>query len=150
MTACNTTLWYSCYVLQSSIITEIQYVQWIYKNFIGWWTKPGLVCSAWFSPINFSIFMQSFLTRASIKTVEIPHSCTQVTRVMVAILLFYHWTSCTNFMTIWGNNRLSFVSGDMIDLLIVCYEWEDEQLCPCLNYGGGMLIARCLCRRGRS
>ncbi len=27
---------------------------------------------------NFSIFMQSFLTRASIKTLEIPHSCTQV------------------------------------------------------------------------
>ncbi len=56
-----------------------------------------------------------------------------------------HWTSCTNFITIWGNNRLSFVFGDMIDLLIVCYEWEDELLCPCLDYRGGMLIASCLC-----
>ncbi len=32
------TLWYSCYVLQSSPLTE---TQWIYRNFIGQETKPG-------------------------------------------------------------------------------------------------------------
>ncbi len=31
-------LWYSCPVLQSSHLTE---TQWIYRNFIGWETKPG-------------------------------------------------------------------------------------------------------------
>ena len=78
------------------LLTE---TQWIHINFIGQETKPGhilimrqimtnrkyqfqlwtsLVSSAWISPINFSIFMQSFVTRASIKKLKIHsfmHTC---------------------------------------------------------------------------
>ncbi len=54
------------------------YIGTLHENTHNKWTESCSGCSARFSPINFSIFMQSFLTRASIKTLEIPHSCTQV------------------------------------------------------------------------
>ncbi len=76
-------LWYSCPVLQSSLLTETQLANNMNKLnrvtlYILHQVMTSLVCSARISPINLSIFIQSFLTRASIKMLQIPHSCTQV------------------------------------------------------------------------
>ncbi len=92
----GSSLGYSCHVLQSSLLTE---TQWIYRNFIGRETKPGhistsLVCRAWISPINSSCLMQSFLTSSSIKTLKIPHSCTQVSYIVPRTDLQYEEACC--------------------------------------------------------
>ncbi len=71
--------------------------------------KRRVPCENW--PVrghNLSIFMQSFLTRASIKTLEIHHSCTQVIRIYTTQYLNMNSTaanghgSTTTVQSVWG------------------------------------------------
>ncbi len=65
-------------------------------------------------PINFSIFMQSFLTRTSIKTLKIPHLCTQVF-MFIDMLYKSHNTRC---MWLCKNKGTPFVSYESVMFLL--------------------------------
>ncbi len=87
--------------------------------------KTSLVCSARISPINFSIFMQSILTRASIKMLKIPHSCIQVSLV-------------DNFGTVIGKNPdCLLLSGTVVgDAIPIKPKRKKEiEYRPCRNTG---------------